>query len=123
MGESCEEGAETYHDNFAYEEGERQQFMWSKRLCELNHIRMHARLYHPESNPDRVRPGCTVTYADDDTGEETTVRIGSYLNFEDASAVSYNAPVARALLGQEEGDLCEAVICGRKKRLEIINIR
>jgi len=122
MGESCEEGSETYHDNFAYEEGERQQFMWSKRLCELNHIRKHAKLYYPEANPDRVRPGCTVTYVDDDTGEKITIRIGSYLNFADSLAVSYNAPVAKALLGREEGDTCEAIICSRKKRLEILEV-
>lgn len=123
MGESCEEGAETYHDNFAYEEGERQQFMWSKRLCDLQHIRQHARIYRPESNPERVRPGCTVTYADEDTGEEATIRIGSFLNFADSMAISYNAPVPSALLGKEEGDLCEASVCGRTKRMEILEIR
>ncbi|OHA24282.1 MAG: hypothetical protein A3G52_02045 [Candidatus Taylorbacteria bacterium RIFCSPLOWO2_12_FULL_43_20] len=32
MGESCREGAETFHDNFAYEDGERQQAMLSTRL-------------------------------------------------------------------------------------------
>lgn len=38
MGKSCQEGAETFHDNFAYEDGERQQYMWSGRIRELIRI-------------------------------------------------------------------------------------
>jgi len=122
MGESCSEGAETFHDNFAYEDGERQQFMWSRRLNELLHIRQNAQLFKPGENRGRVRLGCRVTFADDKTDAEKTIRIGSYLNFSDDRAVSYNAPIARALMGRKQGDLCEAEICGAKKRLEILEI-
>jgi len=122
MGESCNEGAETFHDNFAYEDGERQQFMWSKRLNELLQIRQQARLFEPDENPLRVRLGCRVTYSDDQTDMETTIKIGSYLNFSDASSVSYDAPIARALIGKKEGDFCDAEICGAKRRFQILEI-
>lgn len=42
MGASCQEGAETFHDNFAHEDGTRQQHMWSTRLRELIAIKNDA---------------------------------------------------------------------------------
>ena len=72
MGLSCQEGAETFHDNFAYEEGERQQYMWSKRLREIIAIRNNSRVVTPDSGTTRVSLGKKVTIRDNATGETKT---------------------------------------------------
>jgi hypothetical protein len=54
MGKSCQEGAETFHDNFAYEDGERQQRMWSRLRQELVRIRDRARVVCPGARPRRL---------------------------------------------------------------------
>lgn len=123
MGESCREGAETYHDNFAYEDGERQQQMWSVRFRELVRVRDDARVVNPEKPCERVGIGCTVVVLDMDTDEEKTLQIGSYMTFNGNASVSYNAPLARMLLGGSQGDIRKGVIAGRKRCFEIVEIR
>jgi transcription elongation GreA/GreB family factor len=122
MGASCEEGAETFHDNFAFEDGERQQQMWSKRLKELVDIYNHSQIFKPSRAAERVAIGRNVTIADLDSGEEKTIKIGSYMSFNGNGTISYNAPLARILLGAEPGEVRKGEIAGRKKKFEIVEI-
>jgi transcription elongation GreA/GreB family factor len=124
MGESCREGAETFHDNFAYEDGERQQYMWSTRLRELIRIRNQARVLLELQKSDMVSIGHTVTVEDEHTTETRTMKIGSYMVFteEGEKVVSYNAPLARMLIGGRVGDIKENIIAGKKKRFRILKI-
>ncbi len=123
MGASCQEGAETFHDNFAYEDGERQQYMWSKRLSELRAIRNMARVVHPESEPERVALGRLVSVLDEDTDEITTYRIGSYMTFDGNRTISYSAPLARLLIGAEKGDVRSGIVSGKKRSFLVVDIR
>jgi transcription elongation GreA/GreB family factor len=122
MGASCQEGAETFHDNFAYEDGERQQRMWSQLLRELIKINNNAAIINASGSTDRVDIGSCVTICDVSTGEEKTLRIGSYRVFENHGTVSYNAPIGRMLLGAEEGDVVIGEIAGQEKKFEILSI-
>lgn len=123
MGASCGEGAETFHDNFAYEEGERQQYMWSKRLRELVGIRNQSRVVEPQKSR-KVSLGSIVTTRDTTTGTDRKFRIGSFMIFGqiDNSVISYNAPLAKMIIGAEVGDTREANIAGVKKKVEVIKI-
>ncbi len=127
MGKSCQEGAETFHDNFAYEDGERQQLMWSKRLRELIAIRNNARVAEPENTHETVSLGQTVVFEDEDTGKKRTMKIGSYMVLSErekrAGAVSYNAPVARLFIRGKVGDTKEGVISGKKRSFHILEIK
>jgi len=125
MGKSCQEGAETFHDNFAYEDGERQQYMWSGRIRELIRIRNQARVLLDPPKGDTVSIGRTVTVEDEHTGETRAIKIGSYMVLskeEDEEVISYNAPLARMLIGARVGDTREAVIAGKKKRFRVLKI-
>ena len=122
MGASCEEGAETFHDNFAFEEGERQQQMWSQRLKELVDIYNHSQISKPSGTAERVGIGCEVTIADLESGEEKTIKIGSYMTFNGNGAVSYNAPLARMLLGAESGEVRKGEIAGKIRKFEVVDI-
>jgi transcription elongation factor GreA len=122
MGNSCREGAETFHDNFAFEEGERQQQMWSKRLNELLEINKNAVIIDSFDKGRKVGIGSRVTTVDAETGEEKTVFIGSYQVFSNNGRISYNSPLGRILLGAEEGDVVAGEIAGREKKFEIVSI-
>lgn len=123
MGTSCGEGAETFHDNFAYEQGERDQHMWSNQLREMVRIRNNSRIVEPKKT-SKVSMGSIVTTKDVVTEAERTFKIGSYMMFgeHDAKTISYNAPLARMLIGAEVGDTREAIIAGKKKAVEILKV-
>lgn len=124
MGISCQEGAETFHDNFAHEDGERQQHMWSNRLRQLIVIRNNARVVSPNATPNCVSLGMTVVVKDEDTNELFTFKIGSYMTFgdEDPAIISYNSPLARALIRAEAGETRKAIAKGRLRTFEIVSI-
>lgn len=125
MGKSCQEGAETFHDNFAYEDGERQQYMWSTRLRELIRIRNQARVLLEPPKGDTATIGRTITVEDENTGETLIMKIGSYMVLanEEGEVISYNAPLARMLVGGRVGDIRESVIAGKKKSFRILEIK
>lgn len=123
MGEACDQSSETFHDNFAYEDSERRQYMWGEELRKLTHMRDAALLVDPPQDAGRVRLGCRVTVLDHSRDEERTFTIGSFRTFdEDPATVSYQAPIARTVIGAEVGDVCEGVIHGRLVELEVLAI-
>jgi transcription elongation GreA/GreB family factor len=122
MGESCTEGAETFHDNFAYEDGERQLIMWTRRLRELRRVRDRARVVTPEGLPEFVRIGRTTRVLEHGSGRERTLRIGSYMVFNGDRSVSYDSPLGRLLVGAQEGDVREGIICGTPTSVEILEV-
>ncbi len=122
MGNSCQEGAETYHDNFAFEEGERQQKMWSRRLAELLEINKNAVLVEAVETGNRVGIGSRVTALDCETGEQKTWCLGSYQVFGNNGRISYDSPLGRILLGAEKGDVVVGAIAGKTRRFEIVDI-
>lgn len=123
MGRACNQTSETFHDNFAYEDGERRQFMWGEELRKLTHMRDATVIVDAPTDARLVRVGCVVTVFDHDRERTRTFRVGSYLNFDqDPSVVSYPAPLARIVMGAEVGDVCEGVIQGRAVELEVVAI-
>ncbi|MBU1409959.1 GreA/GreB family elongation factor [Myxococcota bacterium] len=123
MGMSCQEGAETFHDNFAYEDGERQQYMWSKRLVDLQRIAKESRVIRPEEaiRQKRVCIGAQVMIEDVDTEKTMTVCFGSYMTFSKGE-ISYASPLGRILMGAVEGDLREGLIAGTLKTFLVRSI-
>ena len=72
---------------------------------------------------DQVFFGATVTYAEEDTGEERTVTI---LGIDEADSthgqVSWISPIARALLKAREGDVVKLVTPLGAKEVEILKV-
>jgi transcription elongation GreA/GreB family factor len=71
-----------------------------------------------------VSIGHTVTVEDEHTGETRAMKIGSYmvLTKEKGEVISYDAPLARMLIGAQVDDTRESVIAGKKKRFRILKI-
>jgi len=125
-GDACKQGADTWHDNFEYEEIQRQAVMWSNRLKELVALRAKAQIITPCSSNEEVLIGKIVTIEDCDTKEKMRFQIGSYMTFkgnrETVESISYAAPLANILIGAKEGEIKEGVIGGKYKRFKILKI-
>jgi transcription elongation GreA/GreB family factor len=127
MGLSCQEGAETFHDNFAYEQGQRDQEMWSDRLRQLVRVRNNVRVIVPGPNHGQVRIGRLITVRDLSSGKEKVFRVGSYMIFkgkevDDILTLSYDAPLPKALIGAKEGEKREAFFGGKRHHFEVVKI-
>ena len=70
-----------------------------------------------------VRFGATVRVLDEDTEVETTYQIvGDYEADIDSGLLSYKAPIAKALIGKEEGDSVTVPSPGGERYLEIMSV-
>ena len=68
--------------------------------------------------------GSTVNVLDEDSGEELSYRIvGDDEADIKAGMLSVNSPIARALIGKEEGDIAKVQTPGGLRNLEIVEVR
>ncbi len=121
MGAATEDG-EREHDNPELDDAMRRFEMWSKHLREMNEIRGKAEIVNASDvKSERASIGCTVTFIDQDENEKT-VSIGSYMPSEASTEISYNAPIARILIGLKVGEYREGKIAGNEVEFEIVKI-
>ena len=96
------------------------------RIRELEHKLSHANVIDVTTLPQngKVVFGTTVELEDSDSGEEMTYKIvGEDEADIKAGLISNTSPIARALLGKEEGETVEVVIPDGRKMLEILAVR
>lgn len=68
--------------------------------------------------------GATINVADEETGDEVTYQIvGEDEADIKANMISVSSPIARALIGKQEGDLVEVQTPGGVRSLEIVEVR
>jgi len=68
--------------------------------------------------------GCTVDLIAEDSGEEVTYQIvGEDEADIKAGKISVNSPIARALIGKQEGDIAQVQAPGGVKEYEIAEVR
>lgn len=131
IGESCDGGADTWHDNFDYEEGIRQISMHSGHLKQFTEIRRNARVITPNKSNEKVSIGKTVKYLLD--GVENVCIIASYMVLaseeqSDSSKgneimrLSYNTPLAQLLIHHKVNDTYAGVLGEKNVEVKIISI-
>lgn len=119
------EGGDTsvWHDNFAYEENQRQMHQWARRVRDLRAQLAALDVVRPARQPERVAVGCTVLVEDGATG---VVRRYAVAGFDDgdpaAGRVSYTAPLGRALLGARVGDVRTVRAGGSERELTVVAV-
>jgi len=70
-----------------------------------------------------VRFGATVTLADTDTDDETVWQIvGDYESDYKNHKIAMNSPIARAIIGKEQGDTIEVHSPGGVREYEIVKV-
>jgi transcription elongation GreA/GreB family factor len=107
LGDSCSE-SETFHDNFSFEEGTRQQKMWREHIEKQNKIRENSKIIKISQDKSVVSIGCEVIIEKSD-GEIIKKVIGSYLTFSE-DEISYKTALAKILIGKKIGDVVSGKI-------------
>ncbi len=113
-----------WHDNFAYEENQRQMHMLARRVRSIERLKARVEVVPLARNPERVCVGCTVVVEWPATGERRRFLVAGY---DDGDLVghriAYNAPLGRALIGAEEGDERAVRLPSRVERVVVDEIQ
>ncbi|MBN1585530.1 GreA/GreB family elongation factor [Candidatus Uhrbacteria bacterium] len=121
--ESTRQSSETWHDNYMFEEGQRQLNMITSQIDDLINIRNRAEIIQKPVTTDDVKIGHRVTFKDKVLGQEKTYIIGGYMPIIKPGVISYNSPVAKQLLGHRKGDTINIKVGGVDKAIEITDIK
>lgn len=102
---------------------ERQSFI-EGRIAELEGKLAHAEVIDTSRLQGKtVKFGATVKVTDEDTGESFTYKIVGEDEADIArKKISISSPIARAMIGKEEGDTAEVSAPGGAKSFEIVAI-
>jgi transcription elongation factor GreA len=108
-------------ENAEYHAAKEDQANCDKKIAELEDIVTRAVIIDPTTlTHDKVSFGSTVKLIDLGTEEELEYTIGSFMDSNpDRGIISFNSPLAKQLLGKEEGDEFTATLPGGTKEFEI----
>ncbi len=110
-------------ENAEYHAAREQQSHIEGRIKELEGIISLAEIIDVSKLSGAIKFGATVTIADEDTDAEKTFQIvGEPEASIENGKINLNSPIARALIGKEEGDSVEVRTPGGTKYYEIVNV-
>lgn len=113
-------------ENAEYHAAREQQSFVEGRIAEIEGKLGSAQIIDVAKLPQtgKVVFGCTVELSDVETGEELKYQIvGDDESDTKAGMISVNSPIARALIGKEEGDEVEVQVPGGLRELEIVSVQ
>jgi len=110
-------------ENAEYHAAREKQSFIEGRVKELESLIGRAEVIDPSKFSGSIKFGATVTIADEDTDEERTYQIvgEAEANIE-KGLLNLKSPIARALIGKDEGDSVEVRTPGGERSYEVISI-
>jgi len=124
--ESTEQSSESWHDNYNFEESQRQLKMLLNNLGRLSNAREKAELVEPIPNPDLVTVGCVVQVRGDASSKVWELNIGSFMvsdKMRNLGMMSYESPAVSNLVGRRIGDRAVITTDDGEVSVEIISIK
>src|SRR6056297_215895 len=110
-------------ENAEYHSAKEKQSFIGGRIKELEGAISRADVIDPTKLSGSIKFGATVTLVDEDTDEEKTYRIvGEYEASIEKGLLNIKSPIARALIGKEEGDSVEVRTPGGEKSYEVLKV-
>ena len=95
-------------ENAEYHSAREKQGFIEGRIKELESVLGRAEVIDPAKQSGAIKFGATVTIVDEDTDEEKVYQIVGEPEADlESGRLNMNAPIARALIGKEEGDSVE----------------
>ncbi len=111
-------------ENAEYHSAREKQSFIEGRIKELEGTLSLAEVIDPSKLSGPIKFGATVTIVDEDSDEEKTYQIvgETEANIE-TGKLNIRSPIARALIGKDEGDSVEVKTPGGQRSYEILTIR
>ena len=110
-------------ENAEYHSAREKQGFIEGRIKELEGVLSLVEVIDPTKLSGPVNFGATVTLVDEDTDEEKTWQIvGEHEANIEKGLLNIKSPIARALIGKEEGDSVEVHTPGGDKSYEVLKI-
>lgn len=110
-------------ENAEYHSAKEKQSFIEGRIKEIEGAISRAEVIDPSRLSGPIKFGATVTLLDEDTDEEKTWQIvGEYEANIENGLLNMKSPIARALIGKEEGDSVEVRTPGGEKCYEVISV-
>jgi transcription elongation factor GreA len=111
-------------ENAEYHSAREKQSFIEGRIKELEAVISLAEVIDVSKLSGTIKFGATVTLVDEDTEEEKTYQIVGETEADiEANRLNIRSPLARALIGKDEGDSVDVVTPGGKRSYEILTIR
>lgn len=113
-------------ENAEYHAAREQQSFAEGRIKEIEAKLSTAQVIDPTklNTEGRVVFGATVLLADEDTGDEVTYQIvGEDEADIEGGMISITSPIARGLIGKEEGEVVQVQIPAGTKSYEIVEVK
>ena len=111
-------------ENAEYHSAREKQSFIEGRIKEIEGILSRADVIDPKTLSGSIKFGATVTIVDEDTDEEKTYQIvGEHEADIEKGLLNIKSPIARALIGKEEGDSVEVRTPGGEKSYEVLSIK
>jgi transcription elongation factor GreA len=111
-------------ENAEYHAAREKQSFIEGRIKELEGLISRADVIDPaKMSGDSIKFGATINLVDEDTDEEKTYQIvGEPEANIETGKLNIKSPLARALIGKEEGDSVEVMTPGGGKSYEILSV-
>ena len=110
-------------ENAEYHSAREKQSFIEGRIKEIEAIISLADVIDPSTFAGSIKFGATVTLVDEDTEEEKTWQVvGEHEANIEAGLLNIKSPIARALIGKDEGDSVEVRTPGGDKAYDILKI-
>ena len=110
-------------ENAEYHSAREKQSFIEGRIKEIEGVISLADVIDPAQLSGAIKFGAKVTLVDEDTDEEKTWQIvGEHEANIEKGLLNIKSPIARALIGKEEGDSVEVRTPGGEKSYEVLNI-
>ncbi|MDO5370810.1 transcription elongation factor GreA [Paracoccus sp. (in: a-proteobacteria)] len=111
-------------ENAEYHSAREKQSFIEGRIKELEMVISRAEVIDPAKLSGSVKFGAKVTVVDEDSDEEKTFQlVGEQEADLERGLLNVRSPLARALIGKDEGDSVEVTTPGGQKSYEILSIR
>lgn len=111
-------------ENAEYHAAREKQSFIEGRVKELEAVLSRAEVIDPSKFSGSVKFGAKVVVADEETGEEKTFQIVGEVEADlERGLLNIRSPLARALIGKDEGDMVEVKTPGGQKSYEIVSVR
>ncbi len=111
-------------ENAEYHAAREKQSFIEGRVKELEAILSLADVIDPSKFSGTVKFGATVTLVDEDTEEERTYQIVGEPEADlERGLLNIKSPLARALIGKDEGDTVEVKTPGGQRSYEVLSIK